>query len=69
MLPGTDGVELMRNTFETDNTPVIFVSAYGQDRLVAKALEAGASDYVVKPLLSDRTRGPDQGGAAQAGGA
>ena len=50
MLPGTDGVELMRNTFETDNTPVIFVSAYGQDRLVAKALEAGASDYVVKPF-------------------
>ena len=26
------------------------MSAYGQDRLVAKALEAGASDYVVKPF-------------------
>ena len=50
MLPGTDGIELMRNILETYDTPVIFVSAYGQDRLVAKALEAGASDYVVKPF-------------------
>ena len=39
MLPGTDGIELMRNILETYDTPVIFVSAYGQDRLVAKALE------------------------------
>ena len=50
MLPGIDGIELMRNIFETDDTPVIFVSAYGQDQLVAKAFEAGADDYVVKPF-------------------
>ena len=30
--------------------PVIFVSAYGQDRLVARAFEMGADDYVVKPF-------------------
>ena len=50
MLPGADGIELMLNILETDDTPVIFLSAYGQDQLVAKAFEAGASDYVVKPF-------------------
>ena len=30
--------------------PVIFVSAYGQSDTVARALEAGAADYIVKPF-------------------
>ena len=29
---------------------MIFVSAYGQDQLVARAFEMGADDYVVKPF-------------------
>ena len=32
------------------DVPVIFVSAYGQDRLIARAFEMGADDYVVKPF-------------------
>ncbi len=50
MLPGTDGIELMRDIVETVSMPVVFVSAYGQDQFVAKAFEAGAADYVVKPF-------------------
>ena len=50
MLPGADGIELMKGIMDTDGVPVIFVSAYGQDRLVARAFEMGADDYVVKPL-------------------
>ncbi|MXZ88796.1 MAG: response regulator transcription factor [Dehalococcoidia bacterium] len=50
MLPGTDGIELMREIGRTANVPVIFVSAYGQDQLVARAFDAGAADYVVKPF-------------------
>ena len=30
--------------------PVIFISGYGRDQTIAKALEAGAADYVVKPF-------------------
>ena len=30
--------------------PVIFLSAYGRDEIVAKALERGAVDYIVKPF-------------------
>ena len=31
--------------------PVIFVSAYGQDQLIARAFDSGAADYLVKPFL------------------
>ena len=50
MLPGTDGVELMRTVPELADLPVIFISAYGRDETIAQALEAGADDYVVKPF-------------------
>ena len=50
MLPGVDGFDLMKNIMDSGDVPVIFVSAYGQDRLVARAFEMGADDYVVKPF-------------------
>ena len=50
MLPGMDGLELMQSIPELANAPVIFISAYGRDQVVAQALEAGAADYVVKPF-------------------
>ena len=50
MLPGTDGVELMRTVPELADLPVIFISGYGRDETIARALEAGADDYVVKPF-------------------
>ena len=50
MLPGTDGIELMRKVPELDDIPVVFISAYGRDETIAKALESGAVDYIVKPF-------------------
>ncbi|MCY4440329.1 MAG: response regulator [Deltaproteobacteria bacterium] len=50
MLPGTDGIELMREVRERFDLPVIFISGYGRDETVARALEAGAADYIVKPF-------------------
>ena len=50
MLPGTDGTELMGRIFSLADLPVIFLSAYGQDEVIARAFELGASDYVVKPF-------------------
>ncbi len=50
MLPGIDGVDLMKDMMSIGDVPVIFVSAYGQDQLVARAFEMGADDYVVKPF-------------------
>ena len=50
MLPRTDGIELMESVPELSDVPVIFLSAYGRDQIVARALESGADDYIVKPF-------------------
>ena len=50
MLPGTDGVQLMQPVPELAGLPVIFISGYGRDETIARALEAGADDYIVKPF-------------------
>ena len=50
MLPGTDGFELMKSVPELANLPIIFISGYGRDETVARALESGADDYIVKPF-------------------
>ena len=50
MLPGVDGIELMKTVPELSDVPVIFLSAYGRDQIIARALEAGAVDYIVKPF-------------------
>lgn len=50
ILPETDGIELMEETPALADLPVIFISAYGGDRRIARALEVGADDYIVKPF-------------------
>ena len=50
MLPGADGVDLMQAILDIEDVPVIFISAYGREDLVARAFDRGAADYVVKPF-------------------
>ena len=50
LLPGIHGIELMERVPELADLPVIFISAYGRDETVAKALDSGAADYIVKPF-------------------
>ncbi|MYB75994.1 MAG: response regulator [Chloroflexi bacterium] len=50
MLPGTDGIELMRDILAEYDVPIIFLSAYDQDEVIARAFEMGAVDYIVKPF-------------------
>ena len=50
MLPGVDGIDLMRTVLDKSEVPVIFLSAYGQEGVIAKAFDMGAIDYVVKPF-------------------
>ena len=60
MLPGTDGVDLMKDILDVADVPVIFLSAYGREEHIARAFDTGADDYVVKPFspteLSARIR-------------
>ncbi|MXV79703.1 MAG: response regulator [Chloroflexi bacterium] len=50
VLPETDGIDLMGQLHKIRDVPVIFLSAYGRDELIAQAFELGAVDYVVKPF-------------------
>ena len=50
VLPGSDGIELMNDIRNIADVPVIFLSVYGQDETVARALDMGAADYLVKPF-------------------
>ena len=50
MLPDTDGVELMQRVSRLSEQPVIFISAYGRDETIVRALSSGAADYIVKPF-------------------
>ena len=43
MLPGSDGIELMRSILNIAEVPVVFLSAYGRDEVNARAFEAGAN--------------------------
>ena len=49
-LPGADGIELMQHVPKLAELPVIFISGYGRDETIARALQAGAADYIVKPF-------------------
>lgn len=53
MMPTLDGNEVMKRLKTDGNTkaiPIIMLSALGQEGDVAKSLELGAVDYVVKPF-------------------
>src|SRR5690606_8182700 len=50
MLPGIDGVEVCRRIRKIDQLPVVLRTALGDDLDVVVGLEAGADDYVVKPV-------------------
>src|ERR1700743_3531322 len=50
MLPGLDGFEVCRRPRRGGDIPVIMLTARGDDLDIVGGLEAGADDYVVKPV-------------------
>ncbi|WP_155375760.1 response regulator transcription factor [Catellatospora vulcania] len=50
MLPGIDGFECIRELRRADDVPIVVVSARDDTHDIVAALEAGADDYVVKPI-------------------
>jgi len=49
-LPDMDGLDVIRRVREWSATPIIVLSARGQERDKIAALDAGADDYVAKPF-------------------
>ena len=50
MLPGLDGFEVCRRLRRSSDVPVIMLTARSDDFDIVRGLEAGADDYVVKPV-------------------
>ena len=54
MMPGMNGIELcrvIRSRTETSNIPVLILSARGDAESVMRGMDAGANDYLPKPIL------------------
>jgi DNA-binding response OmpR family regulator len=54
MMPGMNGIDLCRLIREresTRRTPVLILSARGDSESVIQGIEAGANDYLPKPIL------------------
>ena len=49
-MPKLDGIETARRILEERPIPIVMLTAYGQDELVSRALEAGVFGYLVKPF-------------------
>jgi two-component system response regulator MtrA len=51
MLPGKDGVDVCRLIRAESGTPIVMLTAKSDTVDVVVGLEAGADDYIVKPLM------------------
>ncbi len=50
MMPGMDGFEVCRRLRQWSQTPIIMLSARGEEKDKVKCLDLGADDYIVKPF-------------------
>jgi len=51
-MPGVNGLKVCRKVRRFSQVPIVVISAFDDPELVAKALDAGADDYLVKPVPS-----------------
>jgi two-component system, response regulator PdtaR len=49
-MPRLDGIEAARRILADQAIPIVMLTAYGQDELVGRAVEAGVFGYLVKPF-------------------
>ena len=49
-MPRLDGIEAARRILEERPIPIVMVTAYGEQELVSRAVEAGVFGYLVKPF-------------------
>jgi two-component system, response regulator PdtaR len=49
-MPKLDGIDAARRILDERPIPIVMVTAYGEQELVSKAVEAGVFGYLVKPF-------------------
>ncbi|EWH20659.1 response regulator transcription factor [Bacillus haynesii] len=50
MMPGTDGIEVCRQVRDKKATPIIMLTAKGEEANRVQGFEVGTDDYIVKPF-------------------
>lgn len=56
MMPDMDGwemIKIIRSNSDLKDVPIIILSALGREEDIQKAMDTGATDYLVKPVSSD----------------
>src|SRR5947209_16883807 len=49
-MPKLDGIDAARQIIDERPIPIVMLTAYGQDEIVSRAVEAGVFGYLVKPF-------------------
>ena len=52
-MTGYQACRALKDIDSTQNIPVIFLSAKGQEQEIQTGIDAGASDYILKPFAPD----------------
>ncbi|MBA4390537.1 MAG: hypothetical protein C0399_06340 [Syntrophus sp. (in: bacteria)] len=55
-LPGMDGLSAMTDLKQKTDVPVLIITAYGTKKNALEAIQRGASDFFVKPVLLDELK-------------
>ena len=54
MMPNMNGIDALKGIISQDkNAKVVMCTSVGQEKVVNEAVEAGASDFIVKPFTKD----------------
>ncbi|MCA9922139.1 MAG: response regulator [Anaerolineales bacterium] len=52
-MTGYEACRILKENEATQNIPIVFLSAKGQETEIQTGIQAGASDYVLKPFSPD----------------
>src|ERR1700710_2047998 len=66
-MPKLDGIDAARRILEENPIPIVMLTAYGQEELVSRAVEAGVFGYLLKPCCARALRAGGQGDRAWQG--
>src|SRR5207247_5486244 len=55
-MPKRDGIQALERIMQECPTTVLMLTAYSEQELVQRALAAGASGYLVKPVVNEQLR-------------
>jgi len=53
LMPDINGLRVCTKIRRFSNVPILVLSAIGEPEMIAKALDAGADDYLVKPITKN----------------